>query len=142
MDFHYSKEEVATTAGMLLERIVPISTSATIVGLSGDLGAGKTTLVAALAKTLGVQETVVSPTFLIAKFYELSDSRWDTLIHIDAYRIDDSSELIPLGGETMRTTPRTLIVIEWPERINTALPSDTQQFSITHTNTGRHIKAI
>lgn len=142
MDFHYSVQEVSETAATLLSHITPSVQGATVVGLSGDLGAGKTTLVAALAKTLGVEDTVVSPTFVIAKFYELSDTRWDTLVHIDAYRIDDVSELEPLGWETMCATPRTLIVIEWPERITAALPLHTQRFSISHTDTGRHIKAL
>lgn len=142
MDFHYSQEEVVTTAAMLLKHITPSVQGATVVGLSGDLGAGKTTLVAALAKALGVEGTVVSPTFVIAKFYELADTQWDTLVHIDAYRIDDIEELIPLGWETMCATPRTLIIIEWPERITAALPLHTQRFSISHTDTGRHIKAL
>ncbi len=140
MDFHYSETEVGTTAEALLATITPDPDKATVVGLSGDLGAGKTTLIAALANILGVSGTVVSPTFVIAKFYELADTRWDTLVHIDAYRIESDTELGPLGWETLLGQARTLIVIEWPERIT--LPLDVQRFTIAHTSTGRHITVI
>lgn len=142
MDFHYSQEEVAQTAHNLLTRIVPQVSGATIVGLSGDLGAGKTTLVASLAKELGVKEQVVSPTFVIAKFYEVTDPRWDTLVHIDAYRIEDGKELVPLGWDAICKKPQTLVVVEWPERIGGALPPTTEKFIISHSDTGRHIKSV
>lgn len=142
MDIHYAEPDIGAVAHTLRESIVPQELGATVVGLIGDLGAGKTTLVQALAKELGSSAVVVSPTFVIAKFYELTDPSWDQLVHIDAYRIEDIRELAALGWETLIDTPRTLIMIEWPERILAALPPATQRFEIMHTDRGRHIQQL
>lgn len=142
MDFHYHEDEVMATAEALLGTISATAEGATVVGLSGDLGAGKTTLVKAIAANLGVEETVVSPTFVIAKFYETKSKVWKQLIHIDAYRIEHTDELIPLGWDRMRELPQTLIIVEWPERIAAALPDNTVHFAISHTPEGRHIKKV
>jgi len=109
----------------VLEKARTITKRATLVALSGDLGAGKTTFTQVLATDLGVTEPVVSPTFGIMKVYELeNDSDFDHLIHIDAYRIADISEVGPLRLEELFGTPRTLICLEWPENISAILPED------------------
>ena len=97
---------------------------AVIIALHGDLGAGKTTFVQSLAATLGVTEHVTSPTFTIMKGYETTDDVFQTLIHMDAYRIDDESELAPLRFNEILQTPRTLFCIEWAEKITGALPTN------------------
>src|ERR1700733_3565857 len=66
---------------------------ACVVGLYGDLGSGKTTFTQAVAKILGITEVVNSPTFVIEKIYKLEHERFEHLIHIDAYRLEKSSEL-------------------------------------------------
>lgn len=142
MDIHYKQESVGEVATALLALCIPDPHKAIVVGLSGDLGAGKTTLVQALAKTLGVTETVTSPTFVIAKWYETNDLTWKTLIHIDAYRIEDEEELTVLGWEEMINTPETLIVVEWPEKIKGSLPPETIQVMITHKDDSRHITTL
>ncbi len=142
MDTKYSLDQTAQIAHAFLEHILVHNGSATVVGLSGDLGAGKTTLVQAVARELGVQEQVVSPTFVIAKFYETTDTRWQKLIHIDAYRIDDIAELKTLGFENMLALPNTLIIIEWPERVRQILPSTTTFFEISHKGEDRHIAIV
>lgn len=139
MNTRYSQEEVAGVASSLLSMIVPNATGATIIGLSGDLGAGKTTLTQAIASTLGVTEAVQSPTFVIAKFYRLTNKAWDTLVHVDAYRIEQIDELKPLGWSELLSEPRTLVVVEWPERIESALPRDAYRFSINHEGELRRI---
>lgn len=96
-----------------------------IVALSGDLGAGKTTFAKACGEVLGVAETIVSPTFVIAKFYEVPDSSgseekifpWKQFVHIDAYRLESWSELEKLGFAEVFDDPETLIFIEWPEQV-------------------------
>ena len=98
---------------------------ASLVTLTGDLGAGKTTFTQQLAKHLGVTEPVTSPTFGIMKSYELLDHpQFDQLVHIDAYRIDDISEAGPLRLVELWQQPRTLICLEWPERIAEILPPE------------------
>lgn len=97
---------------------------ATIIGLSGELGAGKTAFTKALAKILGIDEDVSSPTFVIAKFYELKDRRWNRLVHIDAYRIEHPDELRSLRFSELINDSCNLIVIEWPELMKDAFPKD------------------
>jgi tRNA threonylcarbamoyladenosine biosynthesis protein TsaE len=100
-------------------------TRAHIVGLSGELGAGKTTFVKALAGELGVPEAVRSPTFVIEKIYKLPEGGpCAHLIHIDAYRLGGGSELAALGFAQLLEDPDNLIVIEWPEHVEDVLPND------------------
>ncbi len=139
MDTVYTEQETGVVAGVLIQGLVPTETHATVVGLSGDLGAGKTTLVQSVATVLGVQERVVSPTFVIAKFYETTHSQWKKLIHIDAYRIEDTKELEILGWDTIVQEPQTLVVIEWPEIVSAILPQTTIRYTIEHNGHSRHI---
>jgi len=104
---------------------LPSVSSASVLALHGDLGAGKTTFVQAIAGALGVEETVVSPTFVIMKKYETADGRFKNIIHIDAYRIEESKELDVLGFSEELARPSSLICIEWPERIAERLPIET-----------------
>ncbi len=95
---------------------------ATVVGLYGDLGAGKTTFTQGLAKACGITESVVSPTFVIEKIYELTDKQFTHLIHIDAYRLEKSSELLHLGWKEIISDKNNLILVEWPERVADIMP--------------------
>ncbi len=103
---------------------------ATVVALHGDLGAGKTTFVQVLGKMLGVSEQITSPTFTIMKGYETTDETFTRLIHMDAYRIDDISELGPLRFSDILASPNTLFCIEWAEKIKDALPEEAIQLTL------------
>lgn len=97
---------------------------ATIVGLSGDLGSGKTTFVKYIAQILGVEEEIVSPTFVIAKFYNIPDgNKWKRLVHMDAYRILDPEEIRPLRLAETFANPENLVIVEWPEQLGAFFPS-------------------
>jgi tRNA threonylcarbamoyladenosine biosynthesis protein TsaE len=104
-----------------------LSKRATVVGLSGDLGSGKTAFTKMLAKALGITETVLSPTFVIMKCYRLHVTGYKFLFHIDAYRLDSAEELRALGWDEILAEPRNLIVIEWPERVKKLLPKDARE---------------
>jgi tRNA threonylcarbamoyladenosine biosynthesis protein TsaE len=108
---------------------------ATVVGLYGELGSGKTSFTQGVARAFGILETVVSPTFVIEKIYELPlsknkneiipspcDNNFSHLIHIDAYRLEKSSELLHLGWPETIADPKNLILIEWPERVADIMP--------------------
>jgi tRNA threonylcarbamoyladenosine biosynthesis protein TsaE len=103
-----------------------------VLVLSGDLGAGKTTFTQALARQLGVREMVQSPTYTIMKRYETTDYDFVSLVHMDAYRIEDSSELGPLRFTEILSLPKTLLCIEWGERIKDLLPKETVFLNISH----------
>ena len=99
------------------------SDHATLITLSGDLGAGKTTLVTEIAHQLGVTESLQSPTFVIYKKYALPhDCPWKYLIHGDMYRLESASEIEKLGWQELVSNPDHLICIEWPEQITGAIP--------------------
>lgn len=112
-----SLQETEVFAQELLNKI-----KTNIVGLYGDLGSGKTALTKSIAKILGVQEEITSPTFVIAKFYTLKNPKYTQLIHIDAYRLEHFSELESLGFKEWYVDPKNLIVIEWPEKVKEILP--------------------
>ena len=89
-----------------------------IVGLKGDLGAGKTTFVQAVARELGVTEPVTSPTFVFVQVYPVSShSVFKRLVHIDAYRLSPS-EPDTIGLADYAADPQNLILIEWPENVS------------------------
>lgn len=95
---------------------------ATVVGLYGELGSGKTTFMKSVARAFGVEETVTSPTFVIQKSYPLKGKRFSNLYHIDAYRLTSGDDLLTLGWERVLGDPQNIIFIEWPEFISSALP--------------------
>lgn len=94
---------------------------ALVVGLSGNLGAGKTSFTKAVAKELGIKEDITSPTFVIMKMYDTDRSPWKKLIHIDAYRLERGEDLRVLGFEKLVADKTNLIIIEWPENVTETL---------------------
>jgi tRNA threonylcarbamoyladenosine biosynthesis protein TsaE len=135
----YSEQDVDRMAERLLATIVPSPAGATVVGLTGELGAGKTTLAQAVAKLLSVADSIQSPTFVVMKTYTPAAGSFTKFVHMDAYRIDSLDELAPLRFADVLQEPNTLVLIEWPERIKEALPSDTFHISIDHAGDERII---
>lgn len=98
-----------------------------VVGLSGDLGAGKTTFVQHVGKALGVAEHVTSPTFVIAQSYLIPHhSSFNRLVHIDAYRLSDDAK-DTIGFSEYLRDPHNLVLVEWPENLpsHAGFPADT-----------------
>jgi tRNA threonylcarbamoyladenosine biosynthesis protein TsaE len=118
-------EALEAEARHLIQTLAPKG-AATLVTLSGELGAGKTTFTQALARALGVTDTVISPTFVLEKIYDLpASAAFTKLIHIDAYRLKEGRELIALGFNELTQDPHNLIVLEWPEHVAEVLPTAT-----------------
>lgn len=109
----------------------PDKKEATVILLEGELGAGKTAFTKATAKTLGINDVVRSPTFIIQKIYSLKSKKYNQLIHIDAYRFEEAREVKILGLEALFKNSRNLIVIEWPENISEILPKNAHRVSFT-----------
>ncbi len=121
----------------------PLEDRAFVVGLYGDLGSGKTTFTKSVASILGVEDTVTSPTFVIEKIYELTNSEFKHLIHIDAYRLEKSEELLHLGWEKIISEKENLILIEWPEKVADIMPKHKKiQFKALDTENTREIEII
>jgi tRNA threonylcarbamoyladenosine biosynthesis protein TsaE len=92
-----------------------------VVLLRGDLGAGKTTFAQGIARGLGVQGAVQSPTFtLIAEYDAPRLGRTGQLIHIDLYRLDGVAQLDSLGLDEYLDRDDSVVVIEWPDRADVA----------------------
>lgn len=115
------------------------ATVAVVIALSGDLGAGKTTLVQLVAKNLLVDEIVTSPTFTIMKAYQTKDETVKRLVHMDAYRIESLNELGPLRLSEIFEAPGTVFCIEWAEKIAQVLPAQTVFVDIQTQGEERHI---
>ena len=97
---------------------------ATLLTLTGNLGAGKTTFTQTLAKKLGVTESVSSPTFVIEQRYDIENHDWfNQLVHIDAYRLEDKDEAQKIGLDQTLTNPEKLVVVEWPEQLGNFVDS-------------------
>lgn len=128
---------------------------ATLITFSGDLGAGKTTLIQEIAKQFGVAEDLQSPTYVIYKKYELRKPHpagfaerpllqgegfrtvpWEYLIHGDMYRLESSNEVETLGWEDLLRNSENILLIEWPEKIADKVPDWALKLTISHINQG------
>jgi tRNA threonylcarbamoyladenosine biosynthesis protein TsaE len=118
-----SLPELTAEATRFVGELAPSASGATLVTLSGELGAGKTSFSQAVAQALGVEEHVTSPTFVLMKLYALPDAAlFKRLVHIDAYRLTMGADLSPLGFDEIVKDKDTLILLEWPEHVADALP--------------------
>jgi len=123
--------ELDAEAARFVQSLAPAAGGATFVTLSGELGAGKTAFTKAVARALGVEETVTSPTFVLEKIYLLADEQpFKRLIHIDAYRLEKGADLAPLGFDELMQDTDNLILIEWPEKVADALPTPAVKISL------------
>ena len=107
-----------------------------IVGLRGDLGAGKTTLTRGFLRALGHQGTVKSPTYTLLETYALPGVR---VLHFDFYRIDNAKELEYIGIDELLATPAVKLV-EWPERAGDKLPPVDVDVHLALAGNGRHVE--
>lgn len=114
--------------GIALAQACPLPlTAPLLLYLSGELGAGKTTLARGLLGALGVQGPVRSPSYALVEVHRL---RQLTIVHADLYRIAAPDELEPLGLRELHA-PHHLWVVEWPERAGGALPDCDLQLELT-----------
>lgn len=123
-----SKEETQEIGHTLARQFKPGS----LVTLTGELGAGKTTLVQGMLKELGAERPFVSPTFVLMKQYELkslSSTGIRRIYHADAYRIE-AHDFETLGFAEWCADPEGLVLLEWPERIKNLLPEKRVEISL------------
>lgn len=99
-----------------------------VISLTGELGAGKTTLAQAVCAGYGVTEAVTSPTYALVHRYEAPAS---PVYHIDLYRLDNETQLTNLGWDDM-LGERAVVIVEWPERAGDRMPSDQLHIDLAH----------
>ncbi|MBF1703761.1 MAG: tRNA (adenosine(37)-N6)-threonylcarbamoyltransferase complex ATPase subunit type 1 TsaE [Selenomonas sp.] len=112
----HSPEETAHLAGT----IGKIIREGTVICLDGELGVGKTLFVRALARTLGVESDVTSPTFNLMNIYEAACP----IVHFDLYRITSEEELEDIGFYEYAEATEGIVLIEWAEKFPDAMPAD------------------
>ena len=125
----HSVEETWALARQLAGELKP----GDVVCLEGDLGAGKTTFTQGLAAAMGVPGRVNSPTFCIVQEHRatnLSD-RPGLLVHMDLYRLRNEDDVIAIGWEDY-LAEGAVMVVEWPERAGTLIPSDARHIVFRH----------
>lgn len=108
----------------------PGARRALVIGLSGELGAGKTAFVRSFARALGARGRVASPTFLLARRYPIPGG--GALLHADAYRVARASEMRAAGIADAIRDPRNVVVVEWAERIAPLLPKSAPRMRFHH----------
>jgi tRNA threonylcarbamoyladenosine biosynthesis protein TsaE len=124
-------------------RLGAVVTPGQVIALSGELGAGKTTLTQGIAAGLGIGARVTSPTFTLVNQYKQGERRL-LLVHIDTYRLGDDAasaqiEALNLGMDEILNdaplpddhTDGAVVVIEWAERIRELLPPNTLYIHLT-----------
>ncbi len=98
-------------------------TRGNIFALSGELGAGKTTFVQGFAKGLGIQDKIISPTFVLIRQHQIPNTD-KTLYHIDLYRLENIESLKHLGLDEILSDSNNIVLIEWAEKLK-QLPKGT-----------------
>jgi tRNA threonylcarbamoyladenosine biosynthesis protein TsaE len=104
-----------------------------VLYLSGELGAGKTTCVRSLLRTLGVVGTVRSPTYTLVEVYALAGL---TCVHVDLYRVHGPAEVAELGLRDYFATD-CLLLVEWPEKGGSALPPADLELELSYVGEAR-----
>ncbi|HLB93714.1 MAG TPA: tRNA (adenosine(37)-N6)-threonylcarbamoyltransferase complex ATPase subunit type 1 TsaE [Candidatus Babeliales bacterium] len=107
----YSLAQLPEITALLRESLE----SRSMIALTGQLGAGKTTLVQNLLRSWGVQEAITSPTFTYVNCYKLATGL--IIYHFDLYRLTTLASFLELGFDEYLSQPNSLVIIEWPEII-------------------------
>jgi len=137
--FTHSEKELIALGKKLAAKFKP----GNVVLLSGNLGAGKTTLTKGVAQYFGIKKAITSPTFSLMNIYPLrtKNSELRTLVHIDTYRLENEEKLIEIGVEDYLGALDTVCLIEWPEKLNKILrDKKIIKIEIEHDVDGRKIK--
>lgn len=121
-----SSAQTKRLAEQLAEQILKSKpkNKAFVIGLEGELGAGKTTFIQGFAKGLGIREKILSPTFVILKSFKIKD-KIGLFYHIDCYRIQKAKEILVLGFKEIISNPGNIVIIEWADKIKKIMPKNT-----------------
>ena len=110
-----SKEETQQLAEDLAQKLH----GGDFLAFYGDLGSGKTTFIQGLAKGLGINKRIISPTFIIVRHYKINPQ---SFYHIDLYRTESESDLLGLGIDEIIKDKNNIVALEWAEKMGDMLP--------------------
>ena len=125
-------EEETEKIAFKIAREIPYGS---VIGLRGNLGAGKTVFARGFARGLDINEIVSSPTFTLVKEYPAKNNKW--LYHLDLYRISDSNAALVFGIDEYLNDSSAIVLIEWPERIHDLFTPETIFIDIERTEKGK-----
>lgn len=100
----------------------PAKRAGLVISLEGPLGGGKTEFLKGVAKFLKLEKKIFSPTFLIMKSFPCKTRLFDSLWHLDCYRIKRAKEIKELDFSEIIKNPKNLVFIEWGDKIKKLLP--------------------
>lgn len=135
-----TEKEVRVLAWDFVEEIAAkhLDAKACVIFLKGDLGAGKTTFTKNVAEALNIEEEITSPTFVILKRYPITNMGdsfpYTDLIHIDAYRLKSYRELEQIKFSEYLYNPKNLILLEWPEMVESDELNPDKVFKFAHSD--------
>ena len=118
------------------EKIISIAGNSKVFAFNGQMGAGKTTLIKAICRQLGVDDVTSSPTFSLVNEYRAKSG--SVIYHFDFYRIKNESEAYDMGYEDYLYSGNYCF-IEWPEKIAELIPQDCVRVEISVEGDARHI---
>ena len=122
---------------LFAQRLAACLVSPMVLAFSGEIGAGKTTLIRAMLRALGVTSAIKSPTFSLVESYQ---TKHLLIHHFDLYRVHEASELDYIGFRDYFTDD-TVCCIEWPERAGNSLGQADVLFDLTLSGVGRDMHA-
>jgi len=109
----YELSDISAISNLLIKDF-----STKVIRIDGDMGTGKTTLISSLCKSLGVKETISSPTFSLVNTYHIGNEK---IYHFDFYRLKNENEAIDFGIEEYLESGN-ICFMEWAEKISSHLP--------------------
>jgi tRNA threonylcarbamoyladenosine biosynthesis protein TsaE len=119
----HSIEETWRVAAEVARQLTPGS----VLALTGDLGAGKTTFMQGVAFALGVKRPITSPTFTLCQEYDTPRFK---LVHMDLYRLNGPDDLLTIGFPE-HLESGAVVAVEWPERGGDLIPPDALHITLT-----------
>ena len=139
LDFwSHSPEQTTRFGARLGELLLP----GDLLTISGELGAGKTTFISGLGRGWGTSDQVTSPTFVLVNDYRRPDGQH--LWHLDCYRLNSGAEAVAFGFDDLLASGG-IMVIEWPERIESVLPAERLRLAmrwVDETRRGLRLEAV
>lgn len=135
MEIIFSLDEIKQVAKKILAE-----NPKRVILFNGNMGVGKTTLIKALAKELGVMDATSSPTFSLVNEYEASNNQ--LVYHFDVYRLNKESEALDMGIDDYLYSGHWCF-IEWPEKIPNLIPEEHSVIHLSLTSDGkRHLTLL
>lgn len=132
-------KKIARMFGEEILRAAPPKRESLIFALKGELGSGKTTFVQGVLKGLGVKRGTTSPTFVFVKRFKLGRGKIKSVYHIDMYRIRRAGEIAHLGLKEIFKDNKSVVFIEWADKIRRIIPAHARWISFAHGKPGERI---